>query len=219
MRKCQREAFKTYLERQDEMLAKKGICCPKCYQKMRNLGKVSVKVGMLSGTITVKRTRFRCLVCEIERYLLDKLWKTSKKHTLETIEKALYLATDLSYEKASKTLSKLTGAKISHGQIQALAKEEGVLAQKELEKEAFDLFNLGLDPGEVVKRAKDDTLIIAIDGGSIANRATSSDFEAKVGVIYGIKAKISKNRFALVDRVSYASLENADKFFQRSSSA
>lgn len=215
IRKKQREAFKKYMEKQDELLTEKNINCPCCRRKMSIKGKQPLKIDMLAGTVTIRRRRLSCLSCGAKQYPFDKHWQTSRKHTLPAVENALYLATDLSYKKASSTLHKLTGAKISHGQIQALAKEEGALAQKELEKNASDLFNLGLDPGEVVKRTKDDTLIIAIDGGNIANRATKSDFEAKVGVIYGIKAKVSKNRFALVDRVGYASLENSFKFGQK----
>lgn len=215
MRKMQRQALKNCLERQDEMLAKKNTTCPECGRKMYIKDKQPLKISMLAGEITIKRRRYCCFDCSITNYPLDMRFKTGKKHTLATIEKALYLSTEMSYEKASVALNKLTGAKISHGQIQALAKKEGPLASKELEKMSEDLFGLGLDPGETVKRTKDDTLIIAIDGGAIPDRATKSDFEAKVGVIYGLKAKVSKGRVALLDRVGYASMETAFKFGQK----
>lgn len=212
MRKCRQKVFKELLEKQDKLLSKKTIKCPCCTKKMRMHGLRLLKIETIGGTLKFKRKRFRCFACGAERYPLDEHWQTGNKHTLETIEKALYLATEVSYGKATKALNKLTGAKISHGKLQTIAKKEGALAQKELEDISSDLFGLGLDPGEVVKRTKDDSLIIAVDGGNIPNRATKSDFEAKVGVIYGIKAKVSKNRVALIDRVGYASLENATQF-------
>lgn len=216
IRKMKKQALKEYLQREDEKLTKKGIVCGHCKTKMRNKGKEQLKISMLAGNVFIKRRRYCCLSCKKKRYPLDEHFSLgSTKHTLAATEAALYLATELSYEKASIALEKLTGVNISHGQIQALAKKEGALAQEELEKVATDLFELGLDPGQLVKRNKDDTLIIAIDGGHIPDRGTKDAFEAKVGVIYGLKAKVSKNRIALVDRVGYAGVENASKFGQK----
>ncbi|MFQ5868184.1 MAG: UPF0236 family transposase-like protein [bacterium] len=213
MREKQREAFSTYLMKHD-ILDDASRTCPACNVQMISLGLLPRKIGTLSGPITINRRRLRCLSCGLDNYPLDKLIGRNTKHTLPVIERALYLSTDLSYKKTSDTLFKLTGAEISHGQIQSLAKKEGALVGKDLEKMASDLFGLGLDPGEVVHRSKDDTLIVAIDGGNIPDRARDK-FEAKVGIVYGIKANVSKNRVALVDRVGYASLENAYKFGQK----
>lgn len=213
MRKKQREAFCTYLMRQD-VLDDASRTCPKCSREMVSLGLRPRKLGMLAGTVTIDRRRLQCPFCKTTYYPLDTVIGKNAKHTLPAVERALYLSTDLSYKKASNTLLKLTGAEMSHGQIQFLAKKEGALIGDDLEKMASDLFGVGLDPGEVVTRKRDDTLIIAIDGGNIPERAKDR-FEAKVGVIYGVKANISKNRVALVDRVGYASLENAYKFGQK----
>lgn len=75
-----------------------------------------------------------------------------------------------------------------------------------------DLYGLGLDPGEIVTRSRDDTLVIAIDGGMIPDRVTHDCFEAKVAVLYGLKAEVSRNRVALFDRVGYAGLEDSVTF-------
>ncbi len=214
MRQKQREAFVSCLEKQD-VLDKATRACPDCGAQMVSLGFIQRKLGMLAGSVVLSRRRLKCPDCGAKRYPLDELIGVCGKHTLSVIERALYLATELSYHKASLTLKKLTGADISHGQIQAMAKKEGALVGLELKKAADDLFGLGLDPGEVVPRTKDDTIVIAIDGGNIPDRPTKSDFEAKVGVIYGLKAQVSKNRVSLVDRVAYASLEDAFGFGQR----
>lgn len=214
MREKQRRAFVDCLAKRDA-LKSASRACPGCSSKMVSLGFAPRKLGTLAGDVSLRRRRLRCGSCGREVYPLDELIGAGGKHTLPAIERALYLATELSYHKASVTLKKLTGADISHGQIQALAKREGALIGQDLKKAADDLFGVGLDPGEVVSRTKDDTLVIAIDGGNIPDRSTRSDFEAKVGVIYGLKAQVSRNRISLVDRVAYASLEDSFKFGQR----
>lgn len=85
----------------------------------------------------------------------------------------------------------------------------------DLHRATDDLYGLGLDPGEIVTRSRDDTLVIAIDGGMIPDRVTHDCFEAKVAVLYGLKAEVSKNRVALVDRVGYAGLEDSVTFAKR----
>lgn len=213
MREKQKEAFCTYLKKHD-VLDNVSRTCPKCSREMISLGLRRRKLGTLAGTVTINRRRLQCPFCKATSYPLDTVIGKNTKHTLPVIERALYLSTDLSYKKASDTLLKLTGAEMSHGKIQSLAKKEGVLVGDGLDKMASDLFGLGLDPGEIVHRSKDDTMVVAIDGGNIPDR-TSTSFEAKVGVIYGLRAQVSKNRIALVDRVGYASLENAYQFGQK----
>lgn len=209
MREKQREAFVECLTDQDVL---ENSVCPACNTKMSSLGFVTRKVGTLAGPVVLKRRRLRCRSCGTEHYPLDNLLGKGAKHTLAVAETALYLATDLSYDKASRAIEKLKGAEISHGQIQALAKREAAFVGLELDRMTSDLFGLGLDPGEIVRRGKEDTVVVSIDGGAIPDRSSKDDFEAKVGVVYGLKAQVSKNRVALVDRVCYASLENSFEF-------
>lgn len=108
-----------------------------------------------------------------------------------------------------------SGARISHGQLQRLAEAEGPRIDAELHAAAEDLYGLGLDPGEIVSRTRADTLVIAIDGGTVPDRATGKDFEAKIAVLYGVRAEISKGRHALLDRVGYAGLEDSVTFAKR----
>lgn len=211
MRQKQRDVFLRRMQELD-VLDEVARTCPECEGKMISLGLISRKLETLAGEVALRRRRLKCPDCGSERYPLDDLIGKDKKHTLPVVERALYLATELSYKKASVALEKLTGARISHGQIQALAKTEAPFIARDLERTAEDLFGLGLDPGELVSRTADDTLVIAIDGGNIPDRSNGDDFEAKVGVIYGLKAEVSKGRVALVDRVAYASLEDSHTF-------
>ncbi len=172
-------------------------------------------VSTSGGEVVVTVRRLRCPECGSQVRPLDAFLPPGHRHTLPVIEAGLYLATDVSYAKSSATLEKLTGARISHGQLQRLAEAEGSRIDTGLHALADDLYGLGLDPGEVVKRTRDDTLVIAIDGGAVPDRATGDDFEAKVAVIYGVRAEISKGRHALVDRVGYAGIEDSVTFAKR----
>jgi len=169
-------------------------------------------VSTLGGEARVRVRRMRCPSCGHQHRPLDGFLPPGRRHTLAVVEAGLYLASELSYAKASNALERLVGAKISHGQLQRLATAEGALVDTDLHAAACDLYELGLDPGEVVARTRDDTLVIAIDGGAIPDRATGDDFEAKVAVLYGIRAEVSKGRSALVDRVGYAGLEDSVAF-------
>jgi hypothetical protein len=172
-------------------------------------------VSTLGGEVEVHVRRLRCPDCGAQHRPLDAFLSPGRRHTLPVIEAGLYLATDISYAKSSTTLEKLTGARISHGQLQRLAEAEGLRIDSELHAAADDLYGLGLDPGEVVTRTQDDTLVIAIDGGAVPDRATGDDFEAKVAVLYGVRAEVSKGRCTLVDRVGYAGLEDSVTFAKR----
>lgn len=172
-------------------------------------------ISASGGEVEVTVRRLRCPECGVQVRPLDAFLAPGRRHTLPVIEAGLYLATDVSYAKSSVTLEKLTGAKISHGQLQRLAEAEGLRIDTALHALADDLYGLGLDPGEAVRRTRDDTLVIAIDGGAVPDRATGDDFEAKVAVIYGVRAEVSKGRHALVDRVGYAGIEDSVTFAKR----
>lgn len=172
-------------------------------------------VSTSGGEVEVWVRRLRCPECGAQLRPLDGFLAPGTRHTLPVIEAGLYLATDISYAKSTVALEKLMGARISHGQLQRLAEAEGRRIDTELHALADDLYGLGLDPGEIVRRTRDDTLVIAIDGGAVPDRATGDDFEAKVAVIYGVRAEISKGRHALVDRVGYAGIEDSVTFAKR----
>ncbi len=172
-------------------------------------------VSTLGGEVEVRVRRLRCPECGAQHRPLDTFLPPGVRHTLPVVEAGLYLATDVSYVKSSSALEKLCGASISHGQLQRLAEAEGRRIDAELHAAAGDLYGLGLDPGELVTRSRDDTLVIAIDGGAVPDRATGDDFEAKVAVIYGVRAEVSKNRHALIDRVGYAGIEDSVTFAKR----
>lgn len=139
------------------------------------------------------------------------------RHSLAVVERGLYLATMIGYQKSSETLSHLTAAEISHGTLQRLAKAEAPLIDAAITETTRELYTNGVEPSQAVTRTHADTVVVAVDGGFVPDRATKRDFEAKCGVVYGVKAEVSKNRVALVDRVAYAGIEDARTFGERMS--
>jgi len=193
-------------------LADRGCTCGGEYKiKDRRVRTVST----LRGEVEIVVRRLRCPDCGAQHRPLDGFLAAGVRHTLPVIERGLYLATDISYAKSSATLDRLTGAKISHGQLQRLAEAEGPRIDASLHAAADDLYGLGLDPGEIVRRTRDDTLVIAVDGGAVPDRATGEAFEAKVAILYGVRAEVSAGRHALVDRVGYAGIEDSVTFAKR----
>jgi hypothetical protein len=172
-------------------------------------------VSTLGGETGISVRRLRCPECGAQTRPLDGFLEPGRRHTLPVVEAGLYLATDLSYSKSAAALEKIAGARVSHSQLQRLAEAEGPRIDAGLHRAAEDLYGLGLDPGESVTRTRDDTLVIAIDGGAVPDRESGDVFEAKVAVLYGVRAEVSRGRHALVDRVGYAGIEDSATFAKR----
>lgn len=213
VRERERVAFADMCAQKESGGLKERSCA--CGGEYRIKDDRSRTVSTLGGEVEVRVRRLRCPDCGAQYRPLDGFLAPGTRHTLPVIEAGLYLATDLSYQKSSAALDRLTGARISHGQLQRLAEAEGLRIDAELHAAADDLYGLGLDPGELVTRTQDDTLVIAIDGGAVPDRATGDDLEAKVAVLYGVRAEVSKGRHALVDRVGYAGIEDSVTFAKR----
>jgi len=125
-------------------------------------------------------------------------------------ERALWAATEVSYEKSERFLAKFTGLEVSRGTIHALAREEGerLLAQDAEARRA--VFEQGQPPPPAEKQPR--VLFLQVDGTGVRNRATGSSMEAKVGVVFSERARVSANRIELVDKRCVASLEPAEAF-------
>ncbi len=89
-------------------------------------------VSTSGGEVEVAVRRLRCQECGAQVRPLDAFLAPGRRHTLPVIEAGLYLAADASYAKSSVTLEKLTGARISQGQLQRLAEAEGLRIDTEL---------------------------------------------------------------------------------------
>ncbi|HWT78206.1 MAG TPA: UPF0236 family protein [Candidatus Methylomirabilis sp.] len=211
--RCFREALLTVLHQiEGGMGEAPQEPCATCGGPWRGNGRKSRSLGTLLGPVTFTRTRLRCRDCGAERYPLDEALGLAPgmKHTLGVRERALWAATEVSYEKSERFLAKFTGLEVSRGTIHGLAREEGerLLTQDAATRVA--VFTQGQPPPPPLRRPR--LLFIQVDGTGVRNRATRSSMESKVGVVFSERARVAAHRIELVDKRCVVSLEPVEAF-------
>ncbi len=210
--RCFRQGLLTVLREIEAWVLGTPGACGACGGGWRRNGRKGRVLGTLLGTVALARVRLRCEGCGAERYPLDEALglQAGTKHTLGVRERALWAATEVSYEKSERFLAKFTGLEVSRGTIHALAREEGerVLARDAQARRA--VFEEGAPPPRAARRPR--VLFIQVDGTGVRNRATRSSMETKVGVVFSERARVSPTRIQLVDKRCVASLEPAGAF-------
>lgn len=103
------------------------VVCAACQRPMRSRGRSPRRVVTMFGSLEVKRARYSCPGCRAARRPLDEWLGLTEgtEYTGAVCEQALYLAADLSYERAADVLRHVGGIGISGRQIQRLLQAEG----------------------------------------------------------------------------------------------
>lgn len=118
-------------------------------------------------------------------------------------ERALWAATEVSYAKAAAFLAKFAGLAVSHGSVHRRAQEEGAVREHE---EAAQEEVFGRHPRSLEGLPRGPSRLYVQMGGTM---------ECKVGTVYSQRAEISRGRIALLDKRSYASFDDAERFGER----
>ena len=89
----------------ERVLPKDRTC--DCGGRLESRGRVDRELMTAVGDILFNRQRFRCLKCGKERYLLDEALGIPQRRlvTAGLREKALWLATEMAYDRASRTVA------------------------------------------------------------------------------------------------------------------
>jgi hypothetical protein len=210
--RCFQQGLLTVLQEIEGWAVARGGPCGRCGGEWQANGRKGRILGTLLGTVRVERVRLRCAGCGAERYPLDEAVGLAggTKHTLGVRERALWAATEVSYEKSERFLAKFAGLAVSRGTIHGLAREEGdrLLAQDTAERQA--VFEGRQAPPDAERQP--GTLFIQVDGTGVHNRATQTSMESKVGVLFSERARVARNRIELVDKRCVASFEAAEAF-------
>lgn len=215
VRELQRTAFATACSMiEADMIADRT--CPHCGGVLTIDDVDHRRVSMLAGVASVRVRRLSCASCGARVSPLSSFLPASR-HTLPVRERALRLATEIGYAKSSDILGRLTGATVSHEQIRRMALSESERIGVELSHETEELFTHGTCPAHVSARGAADTVVVAMDGGLVADRATGERFEARVGVVWCGTAEISKNRRMLLDRTGHVGIEDTATFARKMS--
>jgi hypothetical protein len=215
IRDVQRRAFADACGRLEEVLLQDRHC-PACAGPLVIDDVDRRRVVMLAGAVSVPMRRLVCRDCGLRISPLSHVLPQAR-HTLPVAERALRLATEVGYAKASGLLLHLSGATVSPEQIRRLAIAESERVDDTLEQETDALFASGVCPQNCTERGDADTVVVAMDGGLVADRSTGASFEARIGVVWCGTAHVSAGRRALLGRRAHAGIEGTTEFAQHMS--
>jgi hypothetical protein len=218
--KMREEVFLEVLEKVISEIEKEALRgqskCDICGSALVKNGSEKRKIKTLVGEITTNRARLRCPICKLDIYPFDGAIKLGKREhsTLGVRERSLWAATEVSYEKTSAFLKKFAGLEVSRKKIHTMAIDEGKAIEQFEENRRSRVFDLGKYVGDAESRAP-DVLYVQVDGTGINDRGSREWMECKVGASYSKRVPISKNRIWLMDKKSYAAIEDVDSFGQK----
>jgi len=209
-----KEVFRDVL-RELERRQERPFC--KCgHGEMVKDGRNPRKITTLLGEIDLERIRYRCKGCRREIYPLDEALglEPQRKCTLGVTERTLWAAVEVSYEKSEEFLKRFNGLEVSRGTIHKMAIEEGKRIEEWEEWRRRRVFEEGRDEGGDVGKVP-EVLYIQVDGTGMNDRESKEWMECKVGASFSERVLISKDRFWLIDKKSYASIESAEAFGEK----
>ena len=218
--KIREEIFLEVLEKVVSEIEKEALKgqnkCVICGSTLVKNGHEMKKIKTLVGEITVNRARLRCPTCKLDIYPFDDVIGLGKREhsTLGIRERSLWAATEVSYEKSSAFLKKFAGLEVSRKKIHQMAIEEGKAIERWHETRRAKVFDEGKFAGSMSSKAP-DVLYVQVDGTGINDRGSKEWMECKVGASYSQRVNISKNRVWLMDKKSYAAIEDVDAVGQK----
>jgi hypothetical protein len=208
-REAGRRLFLAFLGLIERALPKDRTC--DCGGRLESRGRVNRELMTVVGDILFNRQKLRCINCGKEEYPLDKALGIPARRlvTPGLREKALWLATEMAYDRASSGMSKLCNISISDETIKNLVVEEGSEVIRQKEEERKKVWEMG---EEIAAGKGKDRVFVQVDGTGINDRATKGWFEAKVGVIFSETKEVSKDRVEILDKRTYATVEDISTF-------
>jgi hypothetical protein len=187
-----------------------------CGGLLKANGRAARRIVTLAGEVTIARRRYRCTACGTELVPLDAVLglEPRSQHTLGVRERALWLVTELSYARTARTLDELRGLGVSHGQLHRWVAQEGARIEADLATRAEAVFGDHPERGPTVAPREDDVWVQA-DGTMVHDRASGTNLEVKLGLVFGGIERTGRQRRALVDRVYHADTGSWTGFAER----
>ncbi len=189
--------------------------CPACGDRMKANGRAPRRLVTLAGEVELRRRRYRCLGCGTETVPLDAALglEPRTQHTLGVRERALWLVTEMSYAKAVETAGELRRWPIGRTELHRWVAQEGTAleAARAAETEAL----LGAHPDRRTRPKGGGTVWVSADGTMVHDRATGTDLEVKIGLVFDGVRRTGRNRRALTGRTLDAGTETWTAFAER----
>lgn len=196
-------------------VVRRATACGRCGGRLVHNGRVPLVLETLLGRVEYVRQRLRCRSCGADMYPLDEALGLlpGSGSTLGVRERALWAAVEVSYAKAGEFLAKFAGLEVSHGSIHRWAQEEGRLV--EVQERSAQEATFGAHPSGRVERPPGPARLYVQVDGTLVHERPAGEMECKVGIVYSQRAAVSRRRIALLDKQTYASFENAERFGER----
>jgi hypothetical protein len=172
-----------------------------CGGLLRANGRAQRRIVSLAGEVTLSLRRYRCAACGGEVRPLAELLGLEPRvqHTLGVRERALWLATELSYAKTARALDELRGIGVSHGQVHTWVKEEGARIEADIaERTEAVLGDRPSRDGSPEPMAGD--VWVSADGTMVNDRRSGTHMEVQLGLVFRGSERTGKDRRRLLDR-------------------
>ncbi len=190
--------------------------CADCGGPLKANGRAPRRLVTLIGEVEIRRQRYRCTLCGTEIVPLDTALGLEPRtaHTLGVRERGLWLVTEMSYQRAVDVAAELRRWPIGRGELHRWVAQEGAAleAARAAETEAL----LGAHPDRRSRAGRHrGTVWVSADGTMVHDRASGTELEVKVGLIFDGARRIGRTRRALTNRTLDAGTETWTAFAER----
>lgn len=202
------------LERLERALAR-PVACPACGGRLVANGRAPRRLVTLSGEVELRRRRFRCRSCCREHVPLDAALGLAPRtqHTLGVRERGLWLVTEMSYAKAVETAAELRRWPIGRGELHRWVASEGAALEAARAADAEAVF--GARPDRRSRPRRGGTVWVSADGTMVHDRATGTELEVKIGLVFDGARRTGRTRRALTGRTLDAGTESWTAWAER----
>jgi hypothetical protein len=189
--------------------------CEGCGGAVKANGRAPRRLVTLTGEVELRRRRYRCTGCGTETVPLDAALglEPRTQHTLGVRERGLWLVTEMSYARAVETAGELRGWSIGRSELHRWVASEGAVleAARAAETEAL----LGAHPDRRDRPRRGGTAWVSLDGTMVHDRASGTELEVKIGLVFDGARQTGRNRRVLTGRTLDAGTETWTGFAER----
>jgi hypothetical protein len=174
--------------------------CPACAGRLKANGRAPRRLVTLAGELELRRQRFRCLDCGTEIVPLDLALGLEPRtaHTLGVRERALWLVTEMSYQKSVDVATELRRWPIGRGELHRWVADEGSRIEAALDAQTEAV--LGDQPVRERDGPRRGSVWVSADGTMVHDRSTGTEFEVKVGLVFDGVRRTGRTRRTLTGR-------------------
>jgi Uncharacterised protein family (UPF0236) len=189
--------------------------CPACGGPVKANGRAPRRLVTLAGEIELRRRRYRCTGCGTETVPLDAALglEPRTQHTLGVRERALWLVTEMSYQRAVETAAELRRWPIGRGELHRWVAQEGAALEAARAADAGTVF--GERPDRRDRPRRGGTVWVSADGTMVHDRATGTELEVKLGLVFDGVRRTGRDRRALTGRTLDAGTGSWTAFAER----